>query len=118
MRPDGEDWVEKCNCSKGHSFPNPPPFRSAQSSSITGQMHFPVCAAPVLFPCDTLLLPLVSLENDKTETTAELSVPHTAGQKIALFSSKAGVNVCSLTEIHARPRQFLFLHRTSIILNA
>lgn len=72
----------------------------------------PVCAAPVSFPADTLLLPLVSLENDKTGTTAELSVPHTAGRKLPSFHSSGSISssrseavvyACSFTEIHARP---------------
>lgn len=75
----------------------------------------PVCTAPVPFPSDTLLLPLVSLENDKTGTTAELSVPHTTGIKLPSFHysssisssrGKAVVYACSFTEIHARPCPF------------
>ena len=112
-----------------HSFPNPPPFVSAQSRSITDQMYSPVCAAPVSFPSDTSLVPLVSLENDKTGTTAELSVPHTTGRKLPSFHSsgsisssrsRAVVYACSFTEIHARPCQFFsaaYIHYSDCIRN-
>lgn len=75
----------------------------------------PVCAAPVSFPSDTLLLPLVSLENDQTGTKAELSVPHATSRKLPSFHSsgsisfshsKAVVYACSFTENHGRPFQF------------
>lgn len=98
---------------------NPPSFASAQSSSITGQMYSPVCAAPVSFPFDTLLLASVPLENDKTGTTAELSVPHTTGRKLPSFHSscsissscsRAAVYAYSFTEIHARPCHFFSAH--------
>lgn len=49
----------------------------------------PVCAALVSFPSETLLLPLVSLENGKTGTTAELTVPHTTSRKLPSFHSLA-----------------------------
>lgn len=98
-----------------HSFPNLPSFTSAQSSSITDQMYPPVCAAPVSFPSDTLLLPLVSVENGKTGTTAELSVPHTTGRKLPSIHSSSSISsscseavlyLFSFTEILARPSQF------------
>lgn len=47
------------------------------------------CAAPVSSPADTLLLPSVSLGNDKTGTTEELSVLHTASRKLPSFHSLA-----------------------------
>lgn len=99
-----------------HSFPNLPCFTSAQSYSITDQMYPPVCAAPVSFPSDTLLLPLVSVENDKTGTTAELSVPHTTGRKLPSFhsfssiSSNAVLYVCSFTEMPDLSIRFSLTH--------
>lgn len=77
------------NVLTSHSSPNHSSSTSAQSSSIIEQMYPPVCAAPVSFPSDTLLLRLVSEENDKSGTTAELSVPHTTGRKLPFFPRPA-----------------------------
>ena len=41
-----------------------------------------------------LLLPLVSLVNDRSGTTAVLSVPHTTGRKLPSFHSSSRAAVC------------------------
>lgn len=86
-----EDWwqrlVREMYLRTSHSLPNPPSFTSAQSPSITDQLYPPVCATLVSFPSTALLLSLVPLENDKTGTTAELSVPCSAGRKLPSFHS-------------------------------
>lgn len=85
-----EDWwqrlVREMYLHMSHSLFNPPSFTSAQSPSITGQLYPPMCAALVSFFHPLLCSYLwYHWKNDKTGTTAELSVPYTMGRKLPSF---------------------------------